>query len=114
MENNSGVKTYLDQFSPEFREILHRLRELIYEVVPDAKEAIKWNMPTFSFRNKIICNLAGFKNHVSLTFYNGTMLNDPDGLLQGSGKYMKFIRFRSMDDLDEGRLRAWIMEGFYT
>lgn len=114
MEEQAAVREYIERFSPEFREILKRLQELIYQVVPDAEEAIKWNMPVFSFRGRNICNVAGYKNHVSLTFYNGTMLNDPDGLLQGSGKYMKFIRFSSVSDLDEERLRTWIMEGFYT
>ena len=113
MKSDLEVEEYIDQFDPVFRCILIRLRELIYEVVPDATEDIKWSVPTFSL-NKTICYIAGFKHHVTFAFYNGKMLNDPDGILQGTGKHMKYLKFKSIDDLDEERLRLWILEGFYT
>ena len=49
MEQDPEVKEYIDGFTPEFREILYRLRELVYEVVPEVTESIKWGMPTLSF-----------------------------------------------------------------
>lgn len=114
MKPDPEVKEYIEQFPPEFRAILNRLRGLIFEVVPDAEEAIKWRMPTFSYRRKPICYIAGFKNHVTFAFHNGTMIKDPDGLLKGTGKYLRFITFKSTDDLDEERIKIWILEGFYT
>jgi hypothetical protein len=113
MKPDPGVEDYIDQFDPEFRNILLRLRALIYEVVPDATEGIKWRMPTFSL-HKAICYIAGFKHHVTFAFFNGRMLKDPEGLLLGTGKHMKYLKFKSMDELDEQRLRLWILEGFYT
>jgi hypothetical protein len=113
MKPDSAVEEYIDQFDPAFRDIMLRLRELIYEVVPDATEDIKWHVPTFSL-HKTICYIAGFKHHVTLGFYDGKMLKDPDGLLGGTGKHMKYVKFKSMDQLDEDRLRLWILESFYA
>ena len=113
MRSDPEVEEYIDQFDPAQREILSRLRELIYEVVPDATEAIKWRVPTFSLQ-KNICYIAGFKNHVTLAFYNGNMLTDPDGVLLGTGRYLKYLKFRSLDELDEDSLRRWFVEGFYV
>ena len=113
MRPNPEVEDYIDQFNPPHREILIRLRAIIFEVVPDATEDIKWRVPTFS-RHKNICYMAGFKHHVTFAFYDGKMLKDPEGLLQGSGKQMKYIKFRSLDDIDEERLRLWILQGFYV
>jgi len=113
MEPDPYVIEYIDQYDTVFREILLRLRTLIFEVVPDATEDIKWGVPTFSL-HRVICYIAGFKHHVTFAFYNGKMLKDPDGLLLGSGKHMKYMKFRSLDELDEERLRLWILEGFYT
>lgn len=113
MKHDPEVEDYIDQFDPVFRDIMIRLRELIYEVVPDASEDIKWRVPVFSL-HKMICYIAGFKNHVTFAFYDGKMLKDPDGLLLGTGKQMKYLKFKSIEDMDEERLRLWILEGFYT
>ena len=107
------VQEYIDQFDPDFRDILLRLRELIYEVVPDAREDIKWRVPAFSL-HKTVCYIAGFKHHVTFGFYDGKMLRDPDGLLHGTGKHMKYLKFKTINELDEDRLRLWILEVFYT
>ncbi len=113
MKPDPQVIEYIEQFSPEFLCILFRLRELIYQVVPDATEAIKWRSPTFSYQKKPVCYIAGFTQHVTFAFYDGTMLNDPDGLLLGTGKYMRYIKFKSPDDIDEEQMNIWIMDGFY-
>jgi hypothetical protein len=42
------------------------------------------------------------------------MLHDPEGFLLGTGKMLKYLKFTSIDELDEDRLRRWILEGFYT
>ncbi len=99
MRSDPEVEEYIDQFDPVFRDIILRLRELIYEVVPDATEDIKWRVPTFSL-HKTICYIAGFMNHVTFAFHDGKMLKDPDGLLLGTGKHMKYLKFKSIDEID--------------
>jgi len=90
------------------------LRELVFIVVPDASEAIKWSSPTFSYRNKPVCYIKGLTKHVTFAFHNGTMLNDPDSVLLGTGKYLRFVRFGSLEEIDEEQMKIWILEGFYT
>ncbi|MCK4746050.1 MAG: DUF1801 domain-containing protein [Bacteroidales bacterium] len=114
MKPDPKVIEYIEQYPPEFQAILFRLRELIYLVVPDAAEAIKWSAATFSYQKKSVCYLAGFTNHVTFAFHNGTMLNDPDGILLGTGKFMRYMKFRSPKDIDEEQMKIWILEGFYT
>ena len=110
---NPEVEAYINHFDAPLGDIIVRLRELIYEVVPEATEEIKWGVPTFNLK-KTVCYIAGFKQHVTFAFYDGKMLKDPDGLLRGTGKHMKYTKFKSLQDLDEKRLRLWILQGFYT
>lgn len=114
MRPDPEVIAYIKQYPSDLKEIMYRVRSLIEEVVPVVEESIKWKMPTFTYLKKHICYMAGFKKHVTLAFFDGTMLNDPDRKLHGSGKLMKHIKFTSPDDIDEEQLKLWILEGFYT
>jgi hypothetical protein len=114
MKPDPKVIAYIEQFPSELRSVMFQLRGYIHEIVPDATEAIKWRSATFSYGNKPVCYIAGLKNHVTLAFHNGLMLRDPDGLLSGTGKYLRYIRFRSIGEIDEDQVRIWILEGFYV
>ncbi len=114
MKKDPSVTEYIEQFPPEFREILQLLRDWIRQVVPDAEEAIKWSSPTFSYNHKPVCYIKGLSNHVTFAFYDGRMLRDSGGFLQGTGKYLRFIRIRSLSEMDEEQIKIWILEGFYT
>ena len=114
MNTDPAVIEYMEQFPPELRDVMFLLRDCILQVVPEASEAIKWRAATFSRGNKPVCYVAGFKKHVSLAFHNGLMLRDPDGLLSGSGKFLRFIRYRNLEEIDEEQIKFWIMEAFYA
>ena len=107
-----AVVTYIQSAPEHFRLVMLKIRELIYEIVPDATEAIKWSTPVFSRRDNI-CSLSTYKNHVTFAFFNGLMLHDPNGELLGSGDKMRHIKLRSLDELDEDQVKKWILEGFY-
>ena len=113
MKADPEVEEYIARYPDELVEIMIRLRDLIYKVVPEAAEGIKWSMPHFSLE-RTVCYIGGFKSHVTLAFHDGRMLNDPDRILLGTGKKMKYLKFRNMDDIDEEMLKRWILEGFYT
>lgn len=114
MKPDPEVIEYIEQVPSRYRSILYRLRDLLYGVVPGASEAVKWGVPSFSYRGKVVCYIAAFKNHVTFAFYNGIMLNDPEGRLLGTGKWMRYLKFRSPEDIDEEQMKIWILEGFYT
>ncbi len=114
MKANPEVLEYMDGFPHELRAIMMRLRELIFEVVPDAGELMKWRVPTYVFRDRNVCQIAGYQKHASIVFFQGNRLNDPEGLLKGSGKYLRFMPYRSLQEVEDEPLRFWILEAFYS
>jgi hypothetical protein len=50
-------------------------------------------------RASCIVSLAAAANGDGLSFYSGTSLKDPEGLLQGAGKQNRFIRSPSVESL---------------
>ncbi len=49
-----------------------------------------------------------FKNHVNVGFFYGAMLEDPAGLLEGSGKRMRHVKLHPGRALDTEALGALI------
>lgn len=68
MKNIDASKTvdaYILQFSDEMQ---RRMREIIRNAAPDAREIMSWGMSTYK-GNKNIMHFAGHKNHIG--FYPG-------------------------------------------
>lgn len=45
------------------------------------------------------------RGQVNLRFFRGTSLDDPEGLLEGTGKAMRHVKVRSIEDADRFAVR---------
>lgn len=61
--NYQSIDEYILLFPPDVQDKLRRLRNVIREAAPDAKETISYQMPAFE-RNGILVYFAAFKNHI--------------------------------------------------
>ncbi|MEO6192443.1 MAG: DUF1801 domain-containing protein [Thermoanaerobaculia bacterium] len=57
------IDEYIAGFPEDVREILEKLRMTIREAAPDAEEAIKYRMPTFTLNGNLV-HFAAFKKHI--------------------------------------------------
>jgi len=57
------IDEYIAGFPKEVRELLEKIRTTIREAAPDAEEAIKYRMPTFTLKGNLV-HFAAFKNHI--------------------------------------------------
>jgi hypothetical protein len=53
-----------------------------------------------------------FKAHVNVGFFTGASLDDPEGLLEGSGKRMRHVKLRPGDDMNSAALRGLIVAAY--
>ncbi|RYU97380.1 iron chaperone [Emticicia agri] len=65
MVNNTArnIDEYLIDFPEATQEILQKIRALVHELAPEAKEAIKYAIPTFVLNGNLV-HFAGYKNHI--------------------------------------------------
>lgn len=92
----------------EINPIALSLRKLIHRTVPDVVEQIKQGTPVFD-KNGIICALRSGKDFIALQFYEiGTNLDDPQGILEGSGKKMRHVKVHSLKEVRTNLFTAWI------
>lgn len=60
------IDEYISQFPLEVQSILKKIRSTIRKAVPEATEAISYQIPTFRLNDKNLIHFAAFKNHVSV------------------------------------------------
>ena len=62
---------YIAQSADFARPLLAHIREGVHAACPEAEETLKWGMPSFTWRGKILCGMAAFKQHMTLWFWQG-------------------------------------------
>lgn len=72
--------------------VLKDTRRLIKEIGPGAQEELKWGRPCYSGSTGLLCYLQSSKSHASLGFQHGASLDDPEGVLEGTGKEMRHTK----------------------
>lgn len=60
---SSVIDQYIERFPAETQEILRRLRNLIRATAPEAREALKYGIPTFVLGENLV-HFAAFKKHI--------------------------------------------------
>jgi len=105
---------FLEAYDRHISELALALREVILEEAPDASESI-YQVYTvaiwFGFSGKMkdmFCYIATSAGHVNLGFPRGTLLPDPNQVLEGKGKGMRHIKFRTQHDVERPFVRRYI------
>jgi uncharacterized protein YdhG (YjbR/CyaY superfamily) len=60
-----NIDEYISNFPNDVQEILQKIRKTIHNAAPDAQEAIKYQIPTFTLKGNLI-HFAAYKNHIGL------------------------------------------------
>jgi hypothetical protein len=107
---DARIDTAARATDPKLQEIIRGLRELIQEVVPEITETVNpWGIPTFEL-NGPMCYFMVATKHITFGFPLGTSLTDPKGLLEGTGKNMRHVKLRNVEDLRREGLRELVEE----
>lgn len=96
---NPEVDAYIDQ-SDKWPEEMRALRPTLLEA--GLTEEIKWRQPCYTHEGKNIAILQEMNDFLSLMFFKGALLEDPDGVLEDQGENTRSarrIRFTSVEDV---------------
>lgn len=59
------IDEYISLYPVDIQKILARIRKVIKDEVPEATEAISYQIPTFKLNGKNLVHFAAFKDHIS-------------------------------------------------
>ena len=92
------VDKFIRQMPDEQQEIARILRKLIRTTAKSLHETTKWGYPCYVGKGKV-CSIMPYPDHVNLALFQGAKLDDPDGLLEGTGKGMRHVKIWSAKDI---------------
>ncbi|MFQ5640310.1 MAG: DUF1801 domain-containing protein [bacterium] len=90
----------MHEHAGELGAIAQRWFEVMRDCGDDVRELLHDGHPTACVEDAAFAYVNAFKAHVNVGFFRGTELADPDGLLEGTGKYMRHVKLRPESDVD--------------
>jgi uncharacterized protein YdeI (YjbR/CyaY-like superfamily) len=96
MKTDPRIDAYIARQSDFARPILVHLRAIVHEACPDGEETLKWSMPSFLYKGKILAGFAAFKAHATFGYWNDSMLSQDEKNRSAMGQ---FGRLTSLEDL---------------
>jgi hypothetical protein len=100
------LKEFIAKFDPSMSQLIRECRAALRKRFPTANELVYDNYNFFVIGycpterpSDCVVSLAANAKGVGLSFYRGSSLPDPHGLLQGSGSQNRFIRLDDADTL---------------
>ena len=105
------VDQFIEDLPDDIQNITVALRKIIFDSSPELMEEYKWSMPNYSY-NGLVCYLQTSKKHVNLGFHKGNVLQEKDinNLLQGTGKTMRHISMKKMEEIQPEAFTTLIQE----
>lgn len=106
--NSVGDDSFDDVFAeadPALDETGRAARALLASVMPGITEVAWFKQKTIGYgvgpkkMSEHFCYIGLHNTHVNLAFFYGADLDDPEGLLEGTGKALGHIKLTSPDDL---------------
>ena len=111
----SDLDALLERHAPAVREVFHALRALGREVMPDAVEQLDLPDRVLAFGfgppggvrlRGLAVGLIPHATHVNVQLADGALLPDAAGLVEGTGKRIRHVKCRTLDDVARPALRV--------
>ena len=109
------LATFIAKFDPPMVSLIRSVRTALRKRLPSANELVYDNYNFFVIgygsterASDCILSLAANAKGIVLSFYYGSTLPDPSGILQGSGSQNRFIRIARAEELAKEENEALI------
>lgn len=109
---NPDTEWFFEKPGP-WQEAYRRLRSIVLDC--HLQESLKWGCPCYTYNDKNVVLIHGFKKYCALLFHKGALLADPAGILirqTANVQSARQVRFTQVADIERqaALLRQYIFE----
>ncbi len=104
VKRDPEIEAWMNEHSDELGAIAKYWFDVIRDCGEDVRELLHDGHPTACVADAAFAYVNSFKAHVNVGFFHGAELPDPDGLLEGTGKFMRHVKLRPEGEVDASAL----------
>jgi hypothetical protein len=104
VKRDPAIRVWMNEHRSELGAIARHWFEVIRACGDDVRELIHDGQPTACIADAAFAYVDAFTAHVNVGFFRGAGLPDPARLLEGSGRYMRHVKLKPGQDIDDGAL----------
>jgi len=112
VKRDPDIEVWMQAHPGELGDIARQWFGIVRNCGDDVREILHQGCPVACVANAAFAYVNAFTAHVNVGFFNGAVLDDPDGLLQGTGKFMRHVKLRPGTGVDAGALARLIQEAY--
>ena len=108
VKRDAAISVWMDEHSGDLGAIAQRWFEVMRACGDDVRELLHDGHPTACVADAAFGYVNAFTAHVNVGFFRGAEIADPEGLLEGTGKFMRHVKLRPEQDINATALMKLI------
>jgi hypothetical protein len=92
--------------------IAPKATEIAYQSQPPRSKSAMWKLVRYAVDDDPVVAIGTFPTYATMFFYRGSALEDASGLLEGSGKDLRFLRLRTPADAARPDVKRLVRNAF--
>jgi hypothetical protein len=113
VERDPAIETWMKAHTGDLGIIAQHWFEVMRKCGDDVRELLHDGHPTACIADAAFGYVNVFKGHVNVGFFRGAEIADPEGLLEGTGKFMRHVKLRPDHDSNTTALTK-LIDAAYT
>ena len=112
VKRDPAIEIWMREHPGELGTIAQRWFEVMRDCGDDVRELLHDGHPTACVNDAAFAYVNAFKTHVNVGFFRGAEIADPEGLLEGTGKFMRHVKLKPGSDVDASSLKRLIATAY--
>jgi hypothetical protein len=108
VKRDPAIEVWMREHSGALGEIARRWFGVMRACGDDVRELLHDGHPTACIGDAAFGYVNAFRAHVNVGFFRGAEIADADGLMEGTGKFMRHVKLRPERDVDAAALMKLI------
>ena len=108
VRRDPAIETWMCKQPNELGAIARHWFEIMRDRGEDVRELLHDGHPTACVGEAAFAYVNAFTAHVNVGFFHGAEIADPEGLLEGTGRFMRHVKIRPERDVDGAALTQLI------
>lgn len=104
VKRDPAIEVWMNEHAGELGAIAQHWFEVMRDCGDNVHELLHDGHPTACVTDAAFAYVNAFNAHVNVGFFRGAEIPDPNGLLEGTGKFMRHVKLRPESEVDAGAL----------